>query len=331
MAGHVGLHDDHDDVPGGGLRAFLMDALGTALGRCPPLGEGALELRTVTYVVDPPFFGDGDIGHVAVFGTVNELAVAGAHPLALSLSAVVEAGLPLRRLGQLADSVRRAARAADVIVLDVDARVVRAGEADQVHLHTTGLGVRRQVSPAAGTATGIGVGDRLVVSAPLGGFGAHLLSIRAALGHEGVVTTDCVPLASLLARVREAAPSGALRAVYTVGRGGLASALRTCARESGFGLRVDEEALPVRYETQVALDELAVDPVRAATAGCVCLVVAAESLDTVLAVLRAHPYGRDATVVGTVVPAGTPTVELVRADGRRDPLLADAGAPARLA
>lgn len=325
--GHVGLADDRDGVPAGGLRAFLADALGDVLDRCPPLGEGQLTLWSGTYVVDPPFFGGGDIGQVAVCGTVNELAAAGAAPLGLSLSAIVEAGLPLRQVRRVADSVRDAAGAAGVVVFDVDARVVRAGEADQIYLHTAGLGVRRD---ALGEAP-VRAGDRLVVSAPLGGFGAHLLSVRAQLGHESVVAADCVPLASLLAQVRGAAPAGALRLVRTVGRGGLAAALHACADGTAVGLRVEEEALPVAYEVRVALDQLAVDPVHAATAGCVCLVVAAEALDEVLAALRAHPRGRGAAVVGEVVPAGAALVELVRTDGRSVPLRAEPEPPARLA
>ncbi|MHC0430229.1 AIR synthase-related protein [Streptomyces sp. O3] len=325
--GHVGLADDHDAVPGGGLRAFLSDALGDVLGGCPPLGEGTPTVLSGTYVADPPFYGGGDIGQLAVCGTVNELAAAGARPVGLSLSAVVEAGLPLRQVRRVADSVRAAAGAAGVVVLDVDARVVRAGEADQIYLHTAGLGVREDAPPAPRAWAG----DRLVVSAPLGGFGAHLLSIRAALGHESVISADCPPLAGLLDRVRAAAPDGALRAVHTVGRGGLAGALHAFADETGLGLRVDEEALPVRYEVHVALDQLAVDAAHAATAGCVCLVVAADHTEEVLAALRGHPHGRDAAVVGEVSPAGTTAVELVRADGRAVALSAAPEPPARLA
>jgi hydrogenase expression/formation protein HypE len=171
-------------------------------------------------------------------------------------------------------------------------------------------------------------GDRLVVSAPLGGFGAHLLSVRAALGHESVIAPGLAPLAQLLGQVRGAAPAGALRAVRTVGPGGLAATLHAYAHDTGLGLRVDEEALPVPYEVQVALDQLGVDAVQAATAGCVCLIVAPEWAEALLAVLRAHPRGRQGAVIGQMLPAAA--VELLRADGRAVPLRAEPEPPARL-
>jgi hydrogenase expression/formation protein HypE len=328
LAGHVALPDDLGDRAGGGLRGFLWDALDGARGPCPPLGEGRPLLLSGTYVADPPFYGDGDIGHIAVCGTVNELAAAGARPLGLSLSAVVEAGLPLRQVRRVADSVRETAEAAGVVILDVDARVVRAGEADQIYLHTAGLGV---VRPGAGQETAPRAGDRLLVSAPIGGFGAHLLSARARLGHEGVVSAECVPLAGLLEQVRGAQAGSVLRAVRTVGREGLAGALHAYAAGTGLGMRLDEAALPVHYEVRVALDELGVEPVHAATVSCVCLVVAAEAADDVLAALRAHPYGRDAAVVGEVTPPGRHPVELARADGRTTPLRPVPEPPARMA
>ncbi|WP_419992798.1 AIR synthase-related protein [Streptomyces boninensis] len=327
MTGHVELPDDRGFVPGGGLRAFVATALGDALGPCPPLGAGTPTVLSATYVVDPPFFADGDIGQVAVCGTVNELAAAGAAPLGLALSAVIEAGLPLRRVRRVADSVRDAAGAAGVVVMDVDTRVVRAGEADQIYLHTAGLGVRRPTRDGPEPRSG----DRLIVSAPLGGFGAHLLSVRASLGHESVISPGCAPLVGLLGQVRGAVPTGALRAVRTVGRGGLAATLLAYAGDTGLGLRINEDALPVRYEVQVALNELGVDAVQAATAGCVCLIVAPEAAELALAALRRHPCGQDAAVVGEVVPAGAVAVELVRADGRATALSAESVPPARLA
>ncbi|MET8690804.1 AIR synthase-related protein [Streptomyces sp. NPDC004732] len=319
-----------DDRAGGAgsLRLFLREALGEVYGPCPALEGGVPVVWSGAHVVDPPFYGDGDIGHAAVCRTVNELAAAGAVPVGLSLSAVVEAGLALGRVRQVADSVRAAAQAAGVRVVDVDARVVRAGEADQLYLHTTGIGVRR--SPAA-RAVPAGAGDRLVVSAPLGGFGAHVLSVRARLGHESVIPGGCVPLTGLLDRARGAVHHSALRAVRTVGRGGLAAALGAYADETGQGLRIWEAALPVQYEARVALDALGVEPVHAATAGCVLVVVAAEAADALLAAVRAHPCGREAAVVGEVVRPGPDPVVLVPEGGRPVALEAAAQAPARLA
>ncbi|MFK4070916.1 AIR synthase-related protein [Streptomyces sp. NPDC029674] len=326
MTAQVALSHDQEGAAGG-LRSLLRDALGDVSGPCPPLpANGGLPmLVSRTCVVDPPFYGDGDIGCAAVCGTVNELAAAGAVPLGLSLSAVVEAGLALRQVRRVADSVRRAVRAAGVVVLDVDARVVRAGEADQIYLHTTGLGHRPPGAPAPRAAPG----DRLVLSAPLGGFGAHVLSVRGGLGYESVIPGGCVPLTGLLARAREAVPQGALRAVRAVGRGGLAAVLRAYAAETGHGLRVDEAALPVRYETRIALEVLGVDPVHAATAGCALFVVAAGAVDPLLTAVRADPCGRAAAVVGEVTRTGAAPVALASATGLAAPLRAEREPPVR--
>ncbi|MEV7192616.1 AIR synthase-related protein [Streptomyces sp. NPDC093510] len=324
MTAQVALPDDCEGAAGG-LRSFLRAALGDVCAPCPPLEGGTVTLVSRVCVVDPPFYGDGDIGHAAVCATVNELAASGAKPVGLSLSAVVEAGLALRQVRRVADSVRDAVRAAGVVVMDADARVVRAGEADQIYLHTTGLGLLRP--PAAPPRPA--AGDRLVLSAPLGAFGAHVLSVRAGLGYESVVPGGCVPLTGLYARARDAVPQGALRAVRAVGRGGLAAVLRAYAEETGRGLRVDEAALPVQYETRIALEVLGVDPVHAATASCALFVVAADAVDALLAAVRADPRGRGAAVVGDVgAPGGGPVV-LVPADGPPIRLEADPQPPVR--
>lgn len=334
-AGQVGLGQDQDGGPGGRagvLHALIEDALGEVRGDCPSFGSGLPVVLPGTYVVDPPFHGGGDIGHLAVCGTVNELAAAGAEPLGLTLSAVVEAGLPVARLLQVAASVREAAAAAGVVVCGVDVRVVRAGEADQVYVHTTGFGVvRRPRDRGVQSASDGRVGDALLVSGALGGHGAHVLSARRSLGYEGVVSGDCAPLTGLLAQVRGAVPRDAVRAVRTVTRGGLAEALRGLAGAAGLAVRVAEAALPVRYEVRVALDALAIEPLDAATTGCVCLCVAAEHRDAALAALRAHPLGGEAAAVGELCAGPAGSVRLVRADGSGTvPVRPEPAPPARL-
>ncbi|MFD9304943.1 AIR synthase related protein [Streptomyces sp. NPDC060048] len=327
-AGHVGLGDDRDAAPGGqNLRAVVERVLGDVRADCPPLGAGSPMLHTGAFVVDPPFYGDGDIGQVAVCGTVNEIAAAGAEPVALTLSVIAEAGLPLARLSRMAASVRDCAREAGVVVSAVDVRAVRAGEADQLYVQTTGIGVfpggalRRSAARA---------GDRIVLSAPLGGYGAHLLSVRGLLGYESIISGACAPLASLLALVRGRVPWDAVRAVRPVAGEGLAPVLRALAQEAALDLRVEELALPVRYEVRMALDTLGVDPWHAAGASCLCLLVAAEYADDVLAALRAHPQGADAADVGVVLAGTGAGVRLLRADGSAVPLAPEQAPPARL-
>ncbi|MCP3760591.1 AIR synthase-related protein [Streptomyces sp. TBY4] len=331
-AGHVGLgHDQEFAAPGGSLRGLIEETLGEVFGPLPPFDGGRPTLVTQMHIVDPPFYGNGDIGQAAVCATVNELAAAGATPLGLTLSVIVEAGMPFRQVRRMAGSVRDAAADAGVVVSDVDVRVVRAGEADQMYLHTTGFGVFPQTpsSPAAAARAG----DLLVVSGPIGAYGAHILSVRRSLGHEGVVSGECTPLNGLLDQLRNAVPAAAVRSVHPVGRGGLAGVLLALAAGTGLGVQVDERELPVWYEVRVALDALGVDPVHAATANCLCLVVAPEAADQVLAALHAHPRGREAVVVGEVLAqedGAAGGVTLVRAAGPAVPLVPETSPAARL-
>ncbi|MFI6860102.1 AIR synthase-related protein [Streptomyces sp. NPDC050421] len=271
--------------------------------------DPAVVVRTGTYVVDPPFFGNGDIGRVAVCGAVNELAATGAEPRHLALGIVLEAGLPLDLVHRLTASVRAAAAEAGVTVAAVDTKVVRAGEADRVFLTATAFGER------AGRPLDLDAvrpGDSIVVTGPLGSHAAHLVSLRDGLGYEHHVPSDCAPLAGLLRAVR-----ADIRHARPVADGGLAEVLRQCAAGRGLTLRVDEDALPVRYEARVALATRGLAPLDAACAGCLCLFVPPERTPQVLAALRAHPYGRHAAVVGEVTDAAVGDVEFVTRDGVR--------------
>lgn len=269
--------------------------------------DGAVVVRTGTYVVDPPFFGNGDIGRVAVCGAVNELAATGAEPRHLALGIVLEAGLPLDLVHRLTASVRAAAAEAGVAVAAVDTKVVRAGEADRVFLTATAFG-ERGAHPLDLDA--VRPGDSIVVTGPLGSHAAHLVSLRDGLGYEHHVPSDCAPLAGLLRTVR-----ADVRHARPVADGGLAEVLRLCAAGRGLTLRVDEDALPVRYEARVALATRGLAPLDAACAGCLCLFVPPERTPQVLAAVRAHPHGRDAAVVGEVTGDPTGDVEFVSADG----------------
>ncbi|WLQ35071.1 AIR synthase-related protein [Streptomyces castrisilvae] len=270
-------------------------------------GEPALVVRVGTYVVDPPFFGNGDIGRVAVCGAVNDLAATGADPRHLALGIVLEAGLPLDLVHRLTASVRDAAAEARVTVAAVDTQVVRAGEADRVYVTATAFGERE--GPELGPDR-VRPGDRVVVTAPLGNHAAHLVSLRDGLGYEHHVPSDCAPLAGLLRTVR-----ADLHHARPVANGGLAEVLRRTAAARGLTLRVDEAALPVRYEARVALATRGLAPLDAACAGCLCLFVPPERTDPVLAALRAHPRGRHATVIGEVTADPTGDVEFLTPAG----------------
>ncbi|WNI23545.1 AIR synthase-related protein [Streptomyces sp. ITFR-16] len=271
--------------------------------------DPSLVVRTGTYVVDPPFFGDGDIGRLAVCGAVNDLAATGAEPRHLALGFVLEAGLPLDLVHRLTASVRAAADEAGVAVAAVDTKVVRAGEADRVFVTATAFGERG--GPPLELAA-VRPGDSIVVTGPLGHHAAHLLSLRDGLGYEHHVPSDCAPLGCLLRTVR-----ADIRHARPVADGGLAEVLRLSAGGRGLTLRVDEDALPVRYEARVALATRGLAPLDAACAGCLCLFVPPERTPRVLAALRGHRYGRHAAVVGQVTDDALGDVEFVTRDGVR--------------
>ncbi|MFC6087725.1 hydrogenase expression/formation protein HypE [Saccharothrix sp. BKS2] len=281
----------------------IVDLLGEAyLGEMEdsatlPLPGGRIAMTTDSFVVDPPFFGNGDIGKIAVCGTVNDLAVVGARPLYLTLGMIIEAGLPMERLRQVVTSVRDTALEAGVHVVCGDTKVVGRGEADKIFLNTAGVGVfereplrMRHVRP----------GDRVVLSGPIGNHTVHLLSIREGLGFETRVLSDCAPLNGMVDELLAAVPAGAVRSMRDVTRGGLAAVLHEYAAAVGRPVRFDQAALPVQFETRMATDMLGIDPIHTANEGCLALFVDPAAEADVLAALRAHRYGGHAVTIGEV-------------------------------
>ncbi|MET9773210.1 hydrogenase expression/formation protein HypE [Streptomyces sp. NPDC006367] len=282
-----------------------------------------IAVTTDSFVVDPILFGNGDIGKIAVCGTVNDLAVAGARPLYLTLGMILEDGLPLSTLVRVLTSIRDTAKEAGVVIVAGDTKVVRKGEADQIYLNTTGVGVferpplrMRDVRP----------GDKVILSGPIGNHTVHLLSIREGLGFETRVLSDCAPLNGMLAGVLEATGGEGVHSVRDVTRGGLNAVLNEYASLLGRTVLVDEPALPVQAETHMAMDMLGVSPLNAANEGCVCLFVDPSVADTVMETLRSHPYGTGAAVIGEVTDEPEPRVLLQDAEGRRETLAELAGA-----
>jgi hydrogenase expression/formation protein HypE len=278
-----------------------------------PSEDGHLAVTTDSFVVDPPFFGNGDIGKVAVCGTVNDLAVSGAVPRYLTLAMILETGLPLASLIRVLESVRDTAREAGVRIVAGDTKVVRPGEADRIYLNTTGVGF---VPGRPMRMTDVRPGDRVIVSGFLGDHTVHLLSIREGLGFESRVLSDCAPLNDLIATVRAAAGDGAVRSIRDVTRGGLSAVLHEYATRLDRTIRVRTPDLPIRHETRMATDMLGVNPIHCANEGCLCLFVAPAATYRVLDALRSHRYGRHAAVIGEVRGDGGAGVELVGADGR---------------
>jgi len=265
-----------------------------------------LAFTTDTYVVDPLFFPGGDIGTLAVAGTVNDLAMSGARPLFLSCGVVLEEGLDVDILRRVVASMKRVADQAGVAIVTGDTKVVERGAADKLFINTAGIGVvPRGVSISAGQAR---PGDVVITNGVLGDHGAAILIARNQLALQADIASDCQPLDGLVAAMLACLPSGApaIHCLRDATRGGLATVLNEFARASNVAIRIREDALPLREEVKGACEILGLDPLYLANEGKLVAVAAADDADWVLAAMRAHPAGVDAVVIGRVTerPAG---------------------------
>ena len=279
------------------LRNPLLEPLADAAVFGAGNGGGArLALSTDSYVVKPLFFPGGDIGELAVNGTVNDLAMAGARPLCLSCGFIVEEGFSTADLRRVASSMGAAARAAGVDVATGDTKVVERGKADGLYVNTSGVGVverERELSPAA-----IRPGDRVLVSGTLGDHGMAIMVARGELELEVELESDTAPLHDLTAALLDATDH--VRCLRDPTRGGLATVLAELALAAEVGVVIDEAALPIRPEVNGACEILGIDPLYVANEGKLAAVVAPEAAEAALAALRAHPLGADAAIVGEV-------------------------------
>ena len=261
------------------------------------LGNGRLAMSTDSFVVQPLFFPGGSIGELAVNGTVNDLAVSGAEPKFLSASFILEEGFPLNQLAAIVEAMAAAAATAGVKIVTGDTKVVERGHGDGCYINTAGIGLLRpgiQVGPQRARAS-----DAILVSGFIGDHGMAIMSVREGLEFESQIRSDCAALNGMISLVLDEVGS-AVHTMRDPTRGGLASTLNEIAVSSGVGVEIDEPSLPVRLEVQSACDLLGLDPVYVANEGKVVFFVAPEAADRVLAILRAHPLGRDAARVGRV-------------------------------
>ncbi|MDX2101736.1 MAG: hydrogenase expression/formation protein HypE [Alphaproteobacteria bacterium] len=276
------------------FRKHLRDVQDGDAALLPPV-SGRLAVTTDASVVAPRWFPGGDMGSLAINGTVNDLAMRGARPLALTVSMVLEEGLPLQELERLAQSLAASAAAVPVPVVAGDTKVVERGKGDGVFLSVAGVGV----VPDGVTleASAIRPGDRVLVSGTLGDHGMTLMSLREGLGFAGDLQSDCQPLVDLVASLL--AVSG-VRCLRDPTRGGLAATVNELAWAGACGFLLDETAIPIRPTVQAAGELLGIDPLTVANEGKLVAIVAPDAADRLLTVARAHPKGRDAALIGTV-------------------------------
>ncbi|MGD8453777.1 MAG: hydrogenase expression/formation protein HypE [Phycisphaerae bacterium] len=292
-------------------------------GAVLPWPAGDLVLTTDSYVVTPLEFPGGDIGRLAVAGTVNDLAVMGAEPVALSLGLIIEEGLPLATLDRIVATIAATAREAGVSIVTGDTKVIdrrRSGQTGEATLesglfiNTAGVGRRR---PDARLAIDrVGPGDVILVNGNLADHGLTVMSVRAGIAFESDLRTDAAPLNGLIAALLD---SGAdVRFLRDATRGGLAGVLADISEGTGHSVEIDEERIPVSPTARHAAEMLGLDPLTVANEGKVIGVVAANDADRALAAWRGHPLGRQAAVIGRVCQSQPPLVELLtRAGGRR--------------
>jgi hydrogenase expression/formation protein HypE len=280
-------------------------------GAVIPVGDRSLILTTDSYVIKPPFFPGGDIGRLAISGTVNDLAMMGAtQPLGLTCAVVIEAGFPLADLERIRDSMAAACQEAGAGIVTGDTKVMGKGELDGIIINTAGVAWADRVVPDSGLRPG----DRIIVTGSVGDHGFAVMSVRHNLQLEGGLLSDVAPLNGL---VRAALAAGEIHAMKDPTRGGLASALHEMAGKSGVGIVLDEAEIPVRAQVRAASELLGIDPLHVANEGKAVMGVAAHAVEPVLQALRNHPLGRDASVIGTCTNERVGSVILDTGFGRR--------------
>jgi len=258
--------------------------------------SGRVAFTTDSYVVNPIFFPGGDIGRLAVCGTVNDLSMSGAVPLYLSLSFIIEEGFLLEDLDKIVDSIKKAADEAAVQVVTGDTKVVNQGCADRIFINTSGIGIVEYGLNISGSNAK--PGDKIILSGAIGDHGVAVLSRREGLQFSGNLTSDCAPLNELVRRMIEASRN--IHCMRDPTRGGLASTLNEFASQSHAGIHVFEENIPVHDGTRAACELLGFDPLYVANEGKLVAVVEANDADKILAAMHENHYGKEAAIIGEI-------------------------------
>ncbi len=260
-------------------------------------GSSRLAFTTDSFVVTPLFFPGGDIGELAVNGTVNDLAMSGARPLFLSAAFILEEGLPLEDLSRVVDSMARAARAAGVSIVTGDTKVVNKGSADKLFVITSGIGLIE--GDSAISASNARPGDAVIVSGSIGDHGMAIMSVRESLEFESEIRSDTAPLNGLVAAMLK---GGEIHALRDPTRGGLATSLCEIATSSSIGIEIESTAVLVREDVKGACEILGLDPLFVANEGKLVAFVPGPSADAIVNAMHAHPIAREARIIGRAVP-----------------------------
>jgi hydrogenase expression/formation protein HypE len=262
-------------------------------------GSGRFAFTTDSYVVNPIFFPGGDIGKLAVCGTVNDLSMSGANPLYLSLSVIIEEGFPMAELERIVKSIRAAAEEAQVNIITGDTKVVNQGQADKLFINTSGIGI----IPTGVEISGANArdGDKVILSGTIGDHGIAIMSQREGLRFEIPIESDCAPLNKLVVQMLEASPN--IHCLRDPTRGGLATTLNEFANQSHIGIIIEEDKIPVAEGVRAACELLGFDPIYVANEGKLVAIVEPGDADKILAEMKQDSYGRDAAIIGEITNA----------------------------
>ncbi len=261
------------------------------------VGDHRMAFSTDSYTVDPIFFPGGDIGCLAVHGTVNDIAMRGAEPLYLSVGFIIEEGFPMADLERILKSMKEAADTAGVQIITGDTKVVNRGSVDKIFINTSGIGIIKNKSDIAGKNAR--VGDSVLVSGTMGDHGVAVLSMREGLSFKAPIQSDSAPLNGLVADMMAA--SDMIHAMRDPTRGGLATTLNEIALQSDVGIELVEDQIPLREGVEGACELLGLDPLYLANEGKLIAFVDPADAQKVLETMKKNPYGRESVVIGTVV------------------------------
>ena len=286
----------HDLVSESFLKAFHNPLLAKRDDSAVVDLSGRLAFTTDSYVVSPIFFPGGDIGKLAVCGTVNDLSMSGAKPLYLSLAFIIEEGLPKSELDEIVNSIKKTAEEAGVEIIAGDTKVVERGNADKLFINTAGMGVVPEGANISGSNAQ--PGDKVILSGTIGDHGIAVLSQREGFQFSSRLESDCAPLNRLVADML--AVSQNIRCLRDPTRGGLATTLNELAQQSKVSIRIEEERIPVREEVFGACEMLGLDPLYIANEGKLVAIVPSEDAQKVLAAMKRNPHGKDAAIIGEV-------------------------------
>jgi hydrogenase expression/formation protein HypE len=271
------------------------------------LGSGSLCFTTDSYVVKPLFFNGGDIGKLAVCGTINDLAVAGSKPAALSLALIIEDGFEIKLLDKILESIGQTARQNNVNIVTGDTKTVETGSADKIFINTAGIGIRLPKVDLG--IEKISVGDKILINGTIGDHGMTIISQREGIKFESQLKSDCAALSPLTCELLE--KTSGIKFMRDPTRGGLAATLNEITKTSGLSIKIRENDIPVNKSVQAAADMLGFDMLAIANEGKFITVVSSDSAQNVLNICRKHPLGKESRIIGEVIASrDVPVVEL---------------------